>query len=138
MADRVRKVSYGYVTVPNRAGQGARFLMALHGSGVNLSAFMGFPSRAGKAQVDVVADRLAPVRRAAARVGLRVKGSKRAFLVQGARSPGAVYRHMKRLADSRISVTAAAAVGAGQKRYGMILWVKPRDYARAARALRAR
>jgi hypothetical protein len=29
-------------------------------------------------------------------------------------------------------------VAAGQGRYGMILWVKPRDYARAARALGAR
>jgi hypothetical protein len=138
MADRVRKVSYCYVTVPNRAGQGARFLMALHESGVNLSAFMGFPSKAGKAQIDVVAERLAPVRRAAAKVGLRVKGGKRAFLIQGARAEGAVLRHLIRLARSRISVTAAAAVSAGQKRYGMILWVKPRDYARAARALKAR
>jgi hypothetical protein len=138
MADRVRKVSYCYVTVPNRAGQGARFFMALHDAGVNLSAFMGFPSKAGKAQIDVVAERLAPVRRAAAKVGLRVKAGKRAFLVQGARAEGAVLRHLIRLAKSRISVTAAAAVSGGRKRYGLILWVKPRDYARAARALKAR
>jgi aryl-alcohol dehydrogenase-like predicted oxidoreductase len=31
----------------------------------------------------------------------------------------------------------ADAVSAGKGRYGMILWVKPRDYARAAKALGA-
>jgi hypothetical protein len=35
-------------------------------------------------------------------------------------------------------VTAADAVTAGRGRYGMILWVKQKDYARAARALGAR
>ncbi|HEY7728032.1 MAG TPA: hypothetical protein VID50_06215, partial [Candidatus Eisenbacteria bacterium] len=105
MADRVRKVSYCYVTVPNRAGQGARMLHMLHGSGVNLTGLLGFPSRAGKAQIDFVADRLAPVRRAAARLGLRVKGNKRAFLIQGDDVPGAVARHIKRLALARVSVT---------------------------------
>jgi hypothetical protein len=138
MADRVRKVHYCYVTVPNRAGQGVRLFQLLGEAGVNLSAMVGFPSRPGKAQIDFVTDRLGPVRRAAARLELRVSAAKKAFLVQGADVPGSVYRHLRRLADVRISVTAATAVAAGAKRYGMILWVKPRDYARAARALRAR
>jgi len=51
---------------------------------------------------------------------------------------GAVNRHLQKLAAAKINVTAADGVAAGQGRYGMILWVKPRDYARAARALGAR
>ena len=50
---------------------------------------------------------------------------------------GAVHRHLKRLADARINVTAADAVTAGKGRFGMILWVKAKDYGRAARALGA-
>ena len=138
MADSVRKVSYCYVTVPHRAGQGARVLEMLRDAGVSLSAILGFPSRAGKVQIDLVANRLGPIRRVAAKLGLRVSRSKRAFLVQGVDVPGAVHRHVKRLADARVSITAAAGVAAGGRRYGMIVWVKPRDYARAARALRAR
>jgi len=138
MADRVRKVGYCYVTVPNRAGQGVRILKALAESGASLTGLLAFPSRAGKAQIDLVVDRLAPVRRAATRLGLRLSRSKRAFLIQGVDVPGAVYRHLQRLADAKISAIAAAGVGGGGKRYGMLLWVKPRDYARAARALRAR
>jgi hypothetical protein len=49
-----------------------------------------------------------------------------------------VHRHLQKLGDAGINVTAADAVSAGRGRYGMILWVKPRDYARAAKALGAR
>lgn len=138
MADRVRKVGYCYVTMPNRAGQGAQLMKALSGAGVNLAGLLAFPSRAGKTQVDLVADRLGPIRRIAARMGLRLSRNKRAFLVQGSDVPGAVERHARRLGEARVNVTAVAAVAGGGKRYGMLLWVKPRDYARAARALRAR
>lgn len=138
MASRVRKVGYCYVTVPNRAGQGALVLRAIAEAGVNLTAFLGFPSRAGKAQIDLIGDRLGPIRRIAARLGVRVSRNKKAFLIQGDDKPGSVYRVVKRLADQRINATASAAIAAGGKRYGMILWVKPKDYARAARALGAR
>jgi predicted amino acid-binding ACT domain protein len=63
---------------------------------------------------------------------------KKGFLIQGADRMGAVHRHMAKLADKKINVVAADAVSAGKGRYGMILWVRPKDYARAARALRAR
>jgi predicted amino acid-binding ACT domain protein len=63
---------------------------------------------------------------------------KKGFLIQGTDRVGAVQRHLQKLADAGINVTAADGVAAGQGRFGMILWVKPRDYARAARALGAR
>ncbi|MGE5175813.1 MAG: hypothetical protein ACM3JJ_05495 [Hyphomicrobiales bacterium] len=138
MASRVRKVGYCYVKVPNRAGQGARVLAALAEAGVNLTAFLAFPAKAGTAQIDLIADRLGPVRRVASRLGLRVSRNKKAFLIQGDDKPGAVHRVVKRLADVRVNATASAAVAAGGKRFGMLLWVKPKDYARASRALGAR
>jgi hypothetical protein len=51
---------------------------------------------------------------------------------------GAVHNHLKKLADQKINITAADAVTAGKGRYAMLLWVRPKDYARAAAALRAR
>jgi hypothetical protein len=44
---------------------------------------------------------------------------------------------MGRLAAAKINVTAIDAVCAGAGRYGAILWVKPPDVARAAKALGA-
>ncbi len=138
MADRVRKVNYCYLTVPTRAGHGARVLGELKDADVNLLAFSGFPAKGGKAQLDLLTDDLAAVRRVARQNGWRLSPSKKAFLVQGDDKVGGIHRHIERLADRRINVTAADAVAAGRGRYGMILWVKPKDYARAARALNAK
>jgi hypothetical protein len=138
MADRVRKVSYCYVKSSARAGQGAAVLGELSDAGVNLLAFSGFPTGGGKAQLDLVTENVAAVRRAARKHGWRLSKTKRGFLVQGDDRVGAVHRHLQKLADEKINVTAADAVAAGKGRYGMILWVRPKDYARAARVLRAK
>jgi hypothetical protein len=138
MADRVRKVGYCTLEVPARPGQAAAALGALREAGVDLLAFSGFPIGGGRAQLDFVAASLAGVRRVARRQGWRLGRPKQGFLIQGSDRVGAVHEHLARLADARINVTAVDAVTAGAGRYGVILWVKPRDRARAARALRAR
>ena len=138
MADRVRKVNYCYVKTSARAGQGAAVLGELCDAGVNLLAFSGFPSGGGKAQLDLVTEDLAAVRKVARKNGWRLSKVKKGFLVQGDDRVGAVHRHLQKLADEKINVTAADAVSAGKGRFGMILWVRPKSYARAARMLRAR
>ena len=138
MADRVRKASYCYLVAPNRAGQGAKILGQLKDAGVNLLAFSAFPTKAGKAQVDLVADNLGGVKKVARREGWRLSKNKKGFVVQGNDQVGAVHRHLQRLAKQKVNITAVDAVCAGKGRYGMILWVKPKDYGRAARALGAR
>jgi len=138
MADSVRKVRYSYVMVPNRAGTGAAVLARLREGGVNLLAYSGFPGSGGKAQIDLVTDDLAGLRRVAKKGGWRLSAVKKGFLVQGDDRIGAVQRHLAKLAKAKVSVVAADAVAAGKGRYGMILWVKAKDYVRAARALGAR
>jgi hypothetical protein len=138
MADSVRKMNYCYTKVSNRAGQGAEILGKLKDAGVNLVAFSGFPVGRGKAQLDFVADDLGAVRRALTKGGFRVSANKKGFLVTGTDERGAVQRHMQKLADNRISVTAVDGIATGKKRYGMLLWVKRKDYARAAKILRAK
>jgi len=138
MADRVRRVNYAYAVVPNRAGQGARMLSELERAGVDLLAYSGFPVGGGRSQLDLVLEDMGALKRAARKNGWRLSKVKKGFLVQGTDRVGAVNRQLRKLADAGVNVTAADAVSAGKGRYGMILWVKPRDYARAARALGAR
>ncbi len=138
MADRVQKVNYVYVKVPNRAGQGSRVLGELREAGVNLLAYSGFPIRGGKAQLDLIPDDMAALKRVARKNGWRLSTTKKGFLVQGNDQIGAVHRHIDKLAAHKINITAADAVAAGKRRYGMILWVKPKDYSRAAKVLRAK
>ncbi len=138
MADRVRKISYCYMMVPRRAGQGAKLLADIKDAGINLLGFSGFPGPPRKAQLDFVVDSLAPLRRLARKNGWRLSKPKRGFLIEGDDKPGAVHRHVQRLADVNINIVAADAVAAGKKRYGMLLWVNKKDYNRAAKALKAR
>ena len=135
----VRQVDYCYTVVKaGRAGEAAGALDALRKAGVNLLAFTGFPTRGGKAQLDFVADDLAGVRRVARDQGWKLSAPKKAFLVQGGDAVGAAHAQLRKLAKQGINVTAADAVTAGRGRWAMILWVKQKDYARAARALGAR
>ncbi|MCH7548192.1 MAG: hypothetical protein IH969_01420 [Candidatus Krumholzibacteriota bacterium] len=138
MADRVKKVTYCYAKVPSRAGNGVKVLEEIKNADINLLAFSGFPVGKGKAQLDFVAENTPALRRVARMNGWRLSKTKKAFLVTGNDSMGAAYRHLKKLADKKINVTAADAVCAGKGRYGMILWVRPKDYARASRTLKAK
>ena len=132
-----KKVRYVALKVPSRSGQGAAVLAAVAEAGINLSAFTGFPER-GQSQIDLVTDDLAKLRRVAKARGWRLSPVKRGFLIQGRDRVGAVHRELKKLAHAGVNVTAVDAVTAGRGRFGMILWVKPRDQAKAARALGAR
>jgi hypothetical protein len=137
MADTVRGVEYHYVTVPDAPGEGQRILSALKESGVNLVAYLGFPLGGGQSQIDLVPDDPQVLRDAAERAGVTLSEAKRAFLIQGDDRVGAVADTTSKLAEANINITAAAATGAGGGRYGMILWVAPADYDRAADALGA-
>jgi len=134
--DTVRVVDYFYVMTPNKPGVGAALLGELRQAGVNLLAFSGFPSGRG-AQIDFVPEDGAAFRVAAKKAKWKLTGPKRAFLVAGDDRPGVVAELLGKLADAKINVTAVDAVCAGAGRYGAILWVAPRDVARASRALGA-
>jgi len=138
MADRVLKARYCKIMVPHRPGHGASLLGAIADAGINLLAYSGFPAGGGKAQLDLIGEDMGAVRRVAAKHGWRASAVKRCFVIQGDDRVGAVRRHLDRLVTARINITAADAVAAGRNRYGMLLWVKRKDYARAARALGAR
>jgi hypothetical protein len=137
MADTVRGVQYHYVTVPDAPGEGQQVLSALRDRGVNLLAFLGFPAEGGRTQLDLVTEDPDALRAAAEEAGLTLSEAKQAFLVQGEDRAGAVADTTAKLAEANVNVTAAAAVAAGSGTFGMIVWVAPADYDRAAQALGA-
>lgn len=138
MAYRVHKVNYCKMTVPSRVGQAEAVLSAVKEAGINMHAFSGFPTKVGKSQIDFISDDSAAIRRLAKKSNWRLSNTKKAFLVQGNDEIGAIHKIFMKLADEKINVTAADAVAAGVGRYGMILWVKPKVYNRAARVLKAK
>ena len=137
MADRVRKINYCYTKVSNRPGQGAKMLDDLKESGVNLLAYSGFPTKGGKSQIDFIPEDIVALRRVAKKNGWRLSKTKKGFLITGNDQVGAAHRPIAKLAAAKINITAADAIAAGKGRFGMILWVKPSNYNRAARVLGA-
>jgi hypothetical protein len=99
-------------------------------------AYSGFPVGGGRTQLDLVVEDIGALRRVARRNGWRLSKVKKGFLIQGTDQVGAVHRHLQKL--RRGSTLPRPTPWREEGRYGMILWVKPRDYARAARALGAR
>jgi hypothetical protein len=136
MAETVRRIEYFYVQAPNKPGVGASLLAELKTAGVNLKAFSGFPSGRG-AQLDFVPEDPAAFRAAARKAKWKLVGPKRAFLIEGDDRPGALVDLLAKLAEAKINVTASDAVCAGAGRFGAILWVAPKDVARAAKVLGA-
>jgi len=137
MADVVKRVEYYYTVVSDRAGTGARILSALKAGRVNLLAFTGFPSGVGRAQLDFVPTNTRTFLNAARKARIKLVGPKTAFLVQGQDRSGALAEAISKLAKAHINITATDAVSGGRKRYGAVIWVKPRNVTQAAKVLKA-
>ncbi len=135
MADKIRRVEYYYVQVPDRPGEGLRVLGKLKESGVNLLSFTAFPIEGGRAQIDLVPDKGEALTKAAKAAGLALSPKKQAFFIQGKDRVGAVADTFKRLADANVNVHAANAACAADGGFGFILWVKPQQVEAAAKAL---
>mgnify|MGYP001559129110 FL=1 len=137
MADVVKRIEYYYTVVPDRPGAGAKILSELKAAHVNLLACTGFPSSAGRAQLDLVPSNQRAFRAAARKAGIKLVGPKTAFLIQGQDRAGAIADIANKLAKAHINITAVDAVTAGRRRYGAILWVKSRKVGQAAKILGA-
>jgi hypothetical protein len=137
MPSTIRKVSYAYVEIPNKPGELARILESLGAAPVNLLAFSGFPQARGKAQLDLVTDDLDGLKATAKQRKWKLSRTKRCFLVQGTDEVGAAVPPLSALASAKINVVAGYAIAAGEGRFGMLFWVEPRDYNRAAKQLGA-
>jgi hypothetical protein len=136
MADQIRRVDYFYVEVPDQPGEGVRVLVALKEAGVNLLSFTAFPTGSGKTQLDLVPQDAEALQKAAKNAGLQLSARKQAFFLQGQDRAGAAGDVLRKLSSAGVNVRAAngAAAPGG---FGLILWVAPNDYEKAAKALGA-
>lgn len=136
MADTIHLAQYFKMKAADKPGQAARALGSLRDAGLNLLAFSGFP-RGRQAQLDFVVSDAAAFKAAAKQAKLKVLGPKACFLIEGDDRRGAGAALTGKLASAKINVTALQAIVAGAGRYAAILFVKPRDVKKAARALGA-
>ena len=137
MADKARRVEYYYIQVPDQPGQGFSALAKLKEAGVNLIAFLAFPIEGGKTQMDFLPaapDKFLAVAKTA---GWTVSSKKEAFYVAGQDRPGAAASTLEKLGSAKINAIATTAVSGEGGGFGLVVWVKPKDVAAAAKALGA-
>ena len=134
MGETIQLREYFYLETPDKPGEVARVLSQLKEAGVNLLVFSGFPE-GRRAQMDFVPEDSVVFKAVIKRNKWKLIGPKKCFVIQGEDRVGAVVDLLAKLAEANINITATDAVCAGAGRYGMILWVKPRDVKRAAKAL---
>lgn len=136
MPTTARKVGYFKLTVPDKPGTGYRALAALRDSGVNLLAFHAFPTGRSTSQLDFVPVDERVFLDAATKAKLKIGKRKDVLLVEGEDRPGAIADVLQKLADIKTNVVAIDAVRSGMG-YGALIWVRPKDVEKAARALGA-
>ena len=134
MVEIVQPVEYFYIETANKPGEAFHALSVLKQAGVNLLAFSGFPS-GRRAQLDFIPVDAKAFIQVARKSGWKLSPKKTGFLIQGEDRVGAVADVLGKLAAAKVNVTAVDAVTSGEGRYGAILWVKPPDRKRAAKAL---
>ena len=134
MAETIKKVQYFYATIEDKPGTASELLKNLSDRGVNIMAVTAFPLGDGRSQVDFFPEKPEELIKAALDVGVTLVGPKRAFMIQGDDKIGALHDHHLKLSDAGINVHAANGVVDGSGRFGYVMWVKPEDYDKAAKA----
>jgi len=135
MAYRIRRVEYFHATVVDEPGEAYKVLSALAGLGVNLVAFTAVPVGPDRTQLTVFPEDPGKMKSEAQKAGMALDGPHRALLVQGDDELGALAVVHERIYRSNVNVYASSAIADGAGKYGHLIYVRPEDYDRAAKAL---
>ena len=135
MAYRIRRVEYFHATVVDQPGESFKILSALAGRGVNLLAFTAVPVGPDSTQLTLFPEDPGNMKSEAQKVGMTLDGPHRALLVQGDDELGALALVHERIYHANVNVYAANAIADGAGKYGHLIYVRPEDFDRAAKAL---
>ena len=123
------------VVVPNKPGKGAQLLSAFKEAGVSFVGIWGYPVGKSKSRIDMVAEDVALLKKAAKQLKIKLGKKQTAFHITGEDHPGAVAEVLAKLAAKEINVYAVQALCAGGGRFGALVQVYQADVKRAAKAL---
>lgn len=135
MAVRIRRVDYFYLNVKDQPGEAHKLLALLSERGINLLAFTAVPMGEQRTQLTIFPEDPERLATEARNTGLVLDGPHPALLVQGDDELGALADVHLRLYEVNVNVYAASGVADGKRGFGYLVYVKPDDFERAARAL---
>jgi hypothetical protein len=135
MAVRIRRVDYFYLNVKDQPGEAYKLLALFADRGINLLAFTAVPMGEQRTQLTIFPEDAERLGTEARNIGLVLDGPHPALLVQGDDELGALADVHLRLYEADVNVYAASGVADGKRGFGYLVYVKPDDFERAARAL---
>ncbi len=135
MAFTIRQVEYFNATVRDQPGEGYRLLAQLAELGLNLVAFTAVPVGPTHTQLTLFPEDSPMMLSAAQRAGLHLDGPYSAFLVQGDDELGALVEIHEKLYQAKVNVYASSGVTTGRGTFGYLIYVRPEDCNRGAKAL---
>jgi hypothetical protein len=135
MAYRIRRVDYFHATVVDQPGEAYKVLQALAGLGVSLLGFTAVPVGPDSTQLTLFPEDPGKMRSEAHKAGMALDGPHRALLVQGDDELGALAVVHEKIYRAQVNVYASSAIADGSGKYGHLIYVRPEDFARAAKAL---
>lgn len=135
MGSKIRRVDYFYTAVKDRPGEAYTLLSLLADLGVNLLAFTAVPVGPMRTQLALFPEDTGKLTAEAKKAGLAIDGPHPAFLVQGDDQLGALADIHARLFEADVNVYASTGVTDGRGSFGYVLYVRPEDSGRAAKAL---
>lgn len=135
MAFHIRRVKYFYATVEDQPGEAYELLSQLASLGIGLLALTAIPVGPMRTQLTLFPEDTARMADAAKKAGLALDGPYSALLVQGDDELGALAGVHAKLHRANVNVYASSGVTDGKGSYGYVIYVRPEEYERAARAL---
>jgi len=135
MATRIRRVEYFHTTVVDEPGEAYKVLSALAGLGVNLVGFTAVPVGPDRTQLTLFPEDPGKMRAEAHKAGMALDGPHHALLVQGDDQIGVLATIHEKLYRAEVNVYASSAIADGAGKFGHLIYVRPEDYDRAAKAL---
>jgi hypothetical protein len=135
MGSMIRRVEYFYVNVEDHPGEGYKLLSQLAQLGINQLAFTAVPVGVDRAQLAVFPEDPGKLIEAARQAKIGLDGPHRALLVQGDDKMGAFAEVHGKLYDASVNVYASSGVTDGRGAFGYVIYVRPEDFDRAAKAL---
>jgi len=136
MATKVQRVDYFYVTVEGEPSDAYDLLTQLAKLGINLLALTVIPSGPDATQLTLFPEDRHKLADAAQKARFVLNGPHPALLVQGDDVVGALASIHSKLHDADVSVFASSGVTDGRGGYGYVIYLRPENADRAAKALK--
>lgn len=138
MSHTIRRAQFFNTCVKDEPGEAYKVLTILADLGVNLLAFTAVPIGPMTTQLTLFPDDPGKLTAEATRAGLDLDGPHPALLVSGDDELGALASIHRRLYQASVNVYASSGVSDGKGCYGYVIYLRPEDFERSARALELR